>query len=136
MGAGGSWTFSWNNVGKRRMSFLVKIFNFRKHLSSSSPYFSTIKIVNSRSLVPDDSGRTIYIVGSKKFPKWALFNCPCNQKHQLCVPLMNSVSPHWIIKIRHKKVTLSPSIYVNRDPCSSHFWLRENQIVWAKWDSV
>jgi hypothetical protein len=97
------------------------------------PDYSAVKFVDSIVSVPDDPERTIYIAGPAKFPKWAVFSCPCGQKHRLTVPLMKSVDPHWILVLRRGRVSLRPSVSVDNDPCSSHFWLRDNRIEWARW---
>jgi hypothetical protein len=86
-------------------------------------------------MVPQETGRIIYVVGSEEFPKWAVFECPCGRKHQLNVPLMKSVRPHWLLTIDARgRASLSPSVSVDNDPCLSHFWLRSNQIEWAFWE--
>jgi len=104
-----------------------------KKLRPGPPHFSSVSFVDSMSMVPDDLRDVIYIVGTVNFPKWAVFECPCGQGHRLTVPLMKSVSPHWMLQIRRGRASLWPSVSVDDDPCSSHFWLRANRIEWARW---
>ena len=133
MGCRRSETLPRGYLETRIMSFRQKIRFLWKQPCPDQPYYSTVKFVNSKSLIPDDTGRTVYIVGTKKIPKWVIFECPCGQKHQLNVPLMKSVSPHWTLIVKRGAATLSPSISVDNDPCTSHFWLRNNRIEWARW---
>src|SRR4051812_39031741 len=105
-----------------------------RRLPPQPPPFTAVEFVASKTLVPADTGRTIFIVGTPDFPKWALFGCPCENKHQLNVPLMKSVEPHWRLTLDTRGLaSLSPSISVDNDPCTSHFWLRLNQVEWALW---
>lgn len=105
-----------------------------KKLRPERPRYSKVAFVDSMSSVPDEPGMTIYIVGTSKLPKWAVFDCPCERGHRLTVPLMRSVSPHWTLRVRRGRASLSPSVSVDRDPCTSHFWLRDNRVEWARWN--
>ena len=96
-------------------------------------HFKSVKFVESMSEVPDETNKDIYVVGSRAAPKWAVLECPCERKHRLQVPLMRSVHPHWTLSVRKGEASLSPSISVDNDPCTSHFWLRCNRIEWARW---
>jgi len=97
--------------------------------------YDRIVWVGSMSDVPDHTGADIYVVGHQRLPKWAVFDCPCLRGHQLRVPLMSAADPHWLLTVTGKKVTLSPSVSVDNDPCSSHFWLVANRVEWARWAS-
>jgi hypothetical protein len=95
--------------------------------------YSDVRFVESTSIVPEDPGATIFVVGTKEFPKWILFRCPCEQIHRLMIPLMETASPHWTVKFEEEKVDLWPSVAVDGDPCYSHFWLRHSQVYAARW---
>jgi len=115
------------------INFRRALERLRKPKQGSKPHFAKVTFVASMDLVPEDPGSTIYIVGAKKLPKWAAFKCPCGQDHRLTVPLMTSVSPHWTLTVRRGSASLWPSVSVDNDPCTSHFWLRTNQVEWARW---
>ena len=102
-------------------------------LRPGPPRFSKVTFIDSMPSVPDEPGTTIYIVGTTKLPKWAVFECPCGQRHRLTVPLMKSVSPHWTLRVKRGRASLWPSVSVDKDPCTSHFWLRDNRVEWARW---
>jgi hypothetical protein len=97
--------------------------------------YSRVINVNSMSEVPNDIGSTIFLVGPVDWPKWAIFMCPCEEGHRLSVPLMRSVDPHWRLARRRGSVSLWPSVSVDGGSCSSHFWLKENQVHWAEWQN-
>ena len=99
------------------------------------PTFTGVRFVESKSLVPDVLGDEIFVVGSLEHPKWVVLRCPCGQGHQIDVPLMKSVRPHWRLRLDpYGRASLYPSISVPDDPCSSHFWLRSNAVEWAFWE--
>jgi len=104
-----------------------------RKLRLDRPDYAKIAFIDSLPDAPDDPGSTIYIVGTAKLAKWAVFRCPCGVRHRLEVPLMKSISPHWTLRLRGGRATLWPSVSVDNDPCKSHFWLRENRVEWARW---
>lgn len=78
--------------------------------------------------VPD---KTLVIVGSEGFFKWAVMKCPCGCGDLLTLSLMKSHKPNWRYSVdKENKATLTPSIW-KKDGCRSHFFLRKGQIVWA-----
>lgn len=97
------------------------------------PSFDSIRVVAMMADVPDETGSTIYVVGGETFAKWAVFSCPCGAGHQLRVPLADTLDPHWRLTVRKGLASLSPSVAVSDGICSSHFWLRNSRIQWARW---
>jgi hypothetical protein len=57
--------------------------------------------------------------------------CACGCRSKVVTPLNPS---GWKLTTRRKKTTLYPSIGSWSLPCESHYWIREDKIVWApKW---
>lgn len=116
-----SFRFNWRNLWRRRPEY--------------GPRYERTVVVSSMSDVPDETGKNIYVVGSLPNAKWVVFNCPCERGHQLRVPLMQTASPRWKLRMTRSKVTLFPSVSVDNDPCTSHFWLNDSRVEWARWMS-
>ena len=88
--------------------------------------YSKIVFVDSRRKIPDIIDNKIYLVGYEGFLKWAIFNCPCNQKNRVEVNLMKSKNPYWESTYFGKKISLYPSIAID-EKCYCHFWLKNNK---------
>ena len=58
----------------------------------------------------------------------AIHLCPCGCGHQTVTPIK---SWGWNYIRNDKVITLEPSISNYQLPCKSHYWIRENKIVWA-----
>lgn len=86
--------------------------------------------VESRGDLPKKLGAAIYIVGID-IPKWAVLECPCRCGERIDVNLMRARRPVWRLLAEHGKVTLQPSLWVPADKCGSHFWVRDNRIIWV-----
>ncbi|MDR0909745.1 MAG: hypothetical protein LBM77_08255 [Spirochaetaceae bacterium] len=73
--------------------------------------------------------KTIYIVGNKLFPQYAIFNCPCGCGKQIELCLNPKDNPSWKIKW-HLNGTISLYPSINRFiGCRSHFWFLKSEIV-------
>lgn len=72
-------------------------------------------------LAPD----TLYI--SLQY-KTAIHLCACGCGIKTVTPLGYD---GWLLTWADGKATLSPSIGNQQFPCKSHYWIRENKIVWA-----
>ena len=62
------------------------------------------------------------------------FLCPCGCGKEIFLTTKEySDTPgrNWTIKVEDGKVTLHPSINAWRLPCKSHYWIRENRIIWV-----
>lgn len=90
---------------------------------------SNIVRVGSRSELPDKLGRSLYVVGEK--PKWAILECPCGCGDTIDVNLMRSRSPVWELSMQNGKATLYPSLWVSKQKCGAHFWIRHGKIDWV-----
>lgn len=85
--------------------------------------------VESMSEVPKRLKGDLYIVGSSK-PKWAILACPCRCGDRIDVNLMESRQPSWRLSTGGNQVTLHPSLWMPKEKCGSHFWIRQNRIDW------
>lgn len=55
--------------------------------------------------------------------------CPCGCRNKVVTPLNK---PHgWVLSENGSMVTLFPSIGNFHIPCRSHYWIRNNEIVWV-----
>ncbi len=114
------------------MGILKKIYNSILRFFNSTRYYSKITYVseNPNKKVPYN---TLVIVMGNETPKWIKFRCPCGCGSELSIPLMLSYNPHWEITNKDNKITLYPSVNVNRkkSDCGSHFWIKENEVLWV-----
>lgn len=60
--------------------------------------------------------------------KTAIHKCGCGCGQEVVTPLSPA---QWRIRFIKDKVTLHPSIGNWNSKCKSHYWIKENQIVWA-----
>jgi|tagenome__1003787_1003787.scaffolds.fasta_scaffold20934036_2 hypothetical protein len=97
---------------------------FRRHHD-----ISTIVQIQSRSQLPNNLGRTLYIVGDPS--KWAILACPCGCGDTIDVNLMKSRQPAWQLSIANGKPTVHPSLWVPKEKCGAHFWIRNGRITWV-----
>jgi Family of unknown function (DUF6527) len=80
--------------------------------------------------VPKKLKGTLYIVGKPR-PKWAIMACPCRCGQRIDVNLMESRQPSWRLSSDGKEVSLHPSLWMPKEKCGSHFWIRQNRIDWV-----
>ena len=62
------------------------------------------------------------------------FQCPCgcgNQIDLFTKEYWNRPGKNWTIEVKDSKVTLWPSINMVNHDCKSHFWIRDNKVVWV-----
>jgi hypothetical protein len=111
------------------MKLLEKSKAFWRKLRRRRRFKSVIR-VESRGELPKKLGAAIYIVGNET-PKWAVVDCPCRCGERIDVNLMHARRPAWHLVVKHGKATLQPSLWVPSEKCGSHFWVRENRIIWV-----
>ena len=58
----------------------------------------------------------------------AVHKCPCGCKELIVTPTKKG---GWMTVQNKDKVSLYPSVYNSTLPCKSHYWIRDNEIVWA-----
>lgn len=89
----------------------------------------TIKLLNDYpgKVCPD----TLYVIGTKRHPQYAIFLCPCGCSQPIELNLNATSSPVWKLKWHTLgTVSLVPSIQRNIG-CRSHFFLRKSKICWC-----
>ena len=79
----------------------------------------------------------LYIVDSgTQREQTVLFNCPCGCGNVIDIPYYRAdqqkeLFPSWAYRERQGKVTLSPSVFSTGLPCRSHYFIRDDKIVWC-----
>jgi Family of unknown function (DUF6527) len=86
--------------------------------------------VESREELPNKLGAAIYIVRNET-PNWAVLDCPCRCGERIDVNLMPARRPAWQLFTKHGKATPHPSFWMPSGKCGSHFWVRDNRIIWV-----
>ena len=82
-------------------------------------------------------GGVLYVVdGEDQREQNVLYNCPCGCGSVVAVAYFNTgqqkeLFPSWAYLERDGKATLSPSIYSSGFLCKSHYFIRDNKIVWC-----
>ena len=90
------------------------------------------RTVESMTAVPENLGADLYVVRRQGLDRRAVLACPCRCGRRIDLSLMKADRPHWSFVRNHGTVTLTPSIWLCADPCGSHFFIRDNRIVWVK----
>ncbi len=63
--------------------------------------------------------------------KTCIHLCACGCKNEVVTPLSPS---DWLLKYNGEAISLSPSIGNWNFKCQSHYWIKNNEVVWArKW---
>lgn len=74
----------------------------------------------------------IYVVGEKRFVKWAYMRCPCGCNDSIMLSLDKNNFPSWSVKQdKLGRATISPSIN-KMDGCRSHFLIKKGKLIWAQ----
>jgi hypothetical protein len=111
------------------MNFLKRIVDLWKGLRRRKRLKKAVW-VDSRQDLPARVGAKIYVVGSEK-PKWVVLECPCGCGERIDVNLMAARLPAWKLSSKDGMVTLWPSLWMPREKCGSHFWIKNNRIIWV-----
>lgn len=73
----------------------------------------------------------VYVVGGEKQHWAACLKCPCGCGSTIHLNLLREANPCWRIRIKHERVSISPSIW-KLQGCLSHFFIRNGSVLWAK----
>jgi len=105
--------------------------DFWRRLGLTRPRVKAVVYVDSPMDVPDEiDRRTLVIVGSTEFQKWAMFECPCGRGHRLAINLQQGHRPSWRLDLASGSPSLFPSIDSIADR-RCHFWLRNGRVRWV-----
>jgi hypothetical protein len=72
----------------------------------------------------------VVLVGSDRFQKWLVFDCPCRSGHRVMLNLDSGRFPHWRIT-NLRKLTVTPSVDWHGNGKSCHYFIRAGRVVWA-----
>lgn len=75
--------------------------------------------------------RGAVLVGTRKHPKWIAFDCPCQRRHRVLLPLDPRQRPHWRLQAG-SPLTLFPSIDALNDRRRCHYFITNGRTVWAR----
>lgn len=79
----------------------------------------------------------LYIVDSDdQREQSVLYKCPCGCGGVVHIPYFHAdqqkeLCPSWAYREAEGKVTLSPSVYSSGFLCKSHYFIRDNKIIWC-----
>lgn len=75
----------------------------------------------------------VYIVGGKRYVKWAYMKCPCGCNEPIMLSLDKNSFPSWSVKQdKLGRATISPSIN-KLDGCRSHFLVKNGKLIWSSY---
>jgi hypothetical protein len=90
-----------------------------------------VATVDAADEVPDKlPPRGMVLVGSKTYPKWLAFDCPCKQNHRILIPLDKAKKPHWRVS-GTSRVSLTPSVDAFRGRVRCHYVINEGGTKWV-----
>ena len=77
----------------------------------------------------------VYVVGEKRYVKWAYMKCPCGCNEPIMLSLNKESFPSWSVKQdKLGRATISPSIN-KLDGCKSHFLIKNGRLIWATYSN-
>ena len=99
---------------------------------AKSRFFNRANASETQPDLKDVLPKTIYLIPSKRKPKWAVFRCPCGCDEVLRANLMASHYPSWrLIFEGDNTLSFTPSFWVSRKRCGSHFFIFHSRILWT-----
>lgn len=103
----------------REILWSYKKFQYKVEIISDNP--------NPDTLIDN----IVYVVGGKKYTKWAYLKCPCGCGDTIMLSLDRRNYPSWSIKQdKFGKATISPSID-KLDGYRSHFFIKKGKLRWV-----
>jgi hypothetical protein len=73
------------------------------------------------------------LVGSKKHPKWLVFDCACGTGHRIMLNLDVGRRPTWRI-LKTDPLSLLPSVDFRNNQMRCHYFVRGGKIEWIHHD--
>lgn len=90
-----------------------------------------VATVEAADEVPEKIPRNgVVFVGTRKHPKWLVFDCPCRNRHRIMVSLEVAHSPHWRLT-GGKKLTLWPSVDYRTPTLQCHYFIKQGKVIWV-----
>lgn len=74
--------------------------------------------------------KAVILVGPQADPTWAVFECPCRQRHRVMLNLDVSRRPRWQVS-NFARLTVAPSVDAITETRRCHFWVRDGRIRWV-----
>jgi Family of unknown function (DUF6527) len=72
----------------------------------------------------------VILVGSRQYPKWIAFDCPCRVGHRILLNTDIARLPYWVVTIKGA-LTISPSIDFFEGKRRCHYFVKKGRVVWA-----
>ena len=75
---------------------------------------------------------TIYIIGGRKYPFYAVVTCPRKKCKKLPhLEISHKFEKRWkVTETKQGVLSLNPSIYITDSSCKCHYWVKKGHIVW------
>ena len=77
---------------------------------------------------------TIYVVGGRKYPYYAVVACPRKMcKKAIHLEISPEFKRRWEFKENYDgTLSLSPSIHVIDSSCRCHYWIKKGKVIWVE----
>lgn len=86
---------------------------------------------DAADLVPGKLPRNgIAMVGTRKRPKWVVFDCPCRRGHRIMLTLDPAHRPHWQIT-DFDRLSLWPSVEYVSHSRRCHYFIEKGRVSWV-----
>ncbi len=94
------------------------------------PLWRLVATVEEADEVPAQISRNgIVFVGTRDFPKWLVFDCPCGNGHRIMLNLDVSRLPHWSIADGNR-LSIWPSFDYRAAGRRCHYILSRGRMIW------
>jgi hypothetical protein len=96
--------------------------------------YRVIGAVDAADLIPEHLPRKgLVVVEDHSAPSWVAFDCPCNRRHRILLPLDRRRKTHWRLETK-RFASLFPSVDSYEAGTRCHFWLRNGLVRWKRDD--
>lgn len=70
------------------------------------------------------------VVGTRRLPKWIVFDCPCRAGHRIMLNIDKGRQPYWTAS-SEGKLTVSPSVDSRTGSRRCHYFICDGRVQWA-----
>ncbi len=96
------------------------------------PSWRLVMLVNAADEVPQRLPHSgVVLVGSRRNPKWLVFDCPCGTGHRIMLDLEPTHFPHWRVTTR-PRLTVWPSVDCRGADRHCHYLIKRGRIIWIE----